>query len=209
MLRNETIRVLIVEDHPLVRLGLATALAKDPELQLCGEADCESGALEIAEREHPHVAIVDMRLRSGHGLSLISRLAAKEPGPRVVVSSMYEPELYAKRAMKAGAVAYVPKYQSIDDLLAQVKQVAKAPRRIELAETEESIDTVIDPLSDRELEVFQLIGEGFSTREIADRLHRSVKTIETHKGRIKSKLELPSASALAREATRWTCRPAA
>lgn len=205
--KQQKIRVLVVEDHPLIRLGLTHSLAADPDLELCGEADNETDAFRLVETTRPDAAIVDLNLRSGNGLDLIKRIAAKHDRVRTVVSSMCEPHIYEARVIRAGAFAYMSKDRAIADLLACVKDAAASntgdPPRKEVADPE---DPATRLLTDRELEVFRHVGEGLSTREIAERLHRGVKTVETHKSRIKQKLGLKSANELVHEATRWVCQ---
>lgn len=205
--KQQMIRVLVVEDHPLIRLGLTHSLAADPDLELCGEADNETDAFRLVETTQPDAAIVDLNLRSGNGLDLIKRIAAKHDQVRTVVSSMCESHIYEARVIRAGAFAYMSKDRAIADLLACVKDAAASnagdPPRKKLPAPE---DPVAQLLTDRELEVFRYVGEGLSTREVAERLYRGVKTVETHKSRIKLKLGLKSANELVHEATHWVCQ---
>ncbi|MCA9258997.1 MAG: response regulator transcription factor [Planctomycetales bacterium] len=211
-------RVLIVEDHPLVRLGLATSLSLDDDMTVCGEAETESDAWRSVRATRPDAAIVDINLRDGSGLDLIRRLRTAYPRMGIVVSSMHSRDSYEARSLLAGADAYVPKSQGAELLLACVREAIASRKEAHEAQaaalpSSDSQSTLtlathiqtptIQDLSDRELEVFRLIGEGLTTRAIAERLHRSVKTIETHKARLKTKLGLSTSAELARDAARW------
>jgi len=207
-------KVLIVEDHPLVRLGLSHALASHPSLQKCGEADNEVDAWNLIESTEPDVAIIDLTLNSGTGLDLIKKLALRRPEVRIVVSSMHDRCVYEERCLRAGAAAYVAKDSGIDVMLAVLDDIAESlasDAHPDASSTENftcsSLAAEANPvtacLTDRELEVFRQIGKGLSTRQIAESLHRSVKTIESYRAKLKKKLGLHSSEALVRDAVRW------
>ncbi len=195
--------VLIVEDHPLVRLGLSHCLKAHPRLNKCGEAETETDACREVESKQPDVAIIDLTLKSGSGLDLIRKLSRRHPNVRIVVSSMYERVVYEQRALAAGADAYVCKQEGIDSLMRAVEAAAFERPERQRPSAKIAEDPVTHRLTDRELQVFRLIGEGRSTREIGSELKRSVKTIEAHKAKLKRKLSLTNATELARDATRW------
>lgn len=194
--------VFIVEDHALVRLGLSCCLASHPRLQKCGEADNDLDALEQIGRSSPDVIILDLTLRSGSGLEMIKRLRDRGSTARIVVSSMHERSVFEARVMRAGAYGFVPKESGIDQLLQLVEEAAFHPELRDVLDQPAEVD-VTQTLSDRELEVFRQLGRGLSTREIAQQLCRSVKTVETHRSRIKVKLGLNSPQELVRDAVRW------
>lgn len=202
---SNALRVLVVEDHPLVRLGLATMIGADPRLEVCGEADSEEEAWRLIERLDPDVVLVDLVLRSGTGMDLIRRVASRRPSLRVVVSSMLDRGVYESRAMRAGASAFVSKNASIDLLLAEIG--GAGPTRSDASNRAQRVATTVGDavgsLSDREVDVYRMIGQGLTTREIAQRLYRSVKTVESYKARIKQKLAFRNAAELTRNAVLW------
>jgi DNA-binding NarL/FixJ family response regulator len=206
-------RVLIVDDHPLVRKGLAGLIAEDPSLEVCGEASDAAEALAQLEATRPHVVIVDISLRSGHGLELIEQIKARHDHVKMLVSSVFDESLYAERALRAGAVGYVNKQEAAEKVIEAIHRVLDGKIYLSPAMSNELLHTMVageplgvDPirsLSNRELEVFGLIGEGLTTKEIARKLGLSPKTIETHREKIKSKLNLANSSELARRAIHW------
>lgn len=207
--------VLIVEDHPLVRLGLSYSLASHPRLDKCGEADSVFEAWRMIATTKPDAVIVDLTLRSGSGLDLIRKIARKRPEIRVVVSSMHDRFIYEARSLRAGATAYVSKESGVETLLAAVEN-AVFNNKFDNTNShsgdgcyKEAYDlptnstcAVVD-LTDRELEVFRLLGKGRSTKQIASALHRSVKTVESFRAKLKKKLGLASSEELVRDAVRW------
>jgi DNA-binding NarL/FixJ family response regulator len=206
-------RVLIVDDHPVMRRGLREALTAEPELEICAEAADISEAIDQTRKSKPQLAIVDVSLPSGSGLELTKQLLAINSSLRILFVSMHDDAVFAERALRAGALGYINKSRPADELLDAVRKVARG----EIALSQPTSDrlvrrgvrpaqqpvTGVESLSDRELEVFELIGRGLGTREIAERLCLSTKTIETHREHIKTKLNLESGTELSRHATLW------
>ncbi len=207
-------KILIVDDHPIVRHGLAKLINDEPDLEVCGEADSAGDAMTMMESEAPDLLLVDISLGGTNGIELIKRVKASDPEMRVLVSSMHDESLYAERALRAGAMGYLNKGENRETLLGAIRQVLRgklylSPRMSErllhrfVLNDQEPDRPAIESLSDRELEVFQLIGEGLTTRQIASRLHLSPKTIETYREHIKAKLNLENSSELIRAAVQW------
>jgi DNA-binding NarL/FixJ family response regulator len=207
-------KVLIVDDHPVVREGLALRIAHEHDLEVCGEAGDVQEAMERVKAAPPDVAVVDIQLKKGNGLDLIKRIRCRDESVRILVWSMYPDALYARRALRAGALGYINKENTTGRLIEAIRRVADGKIYLceELAEQllsqavggiEDLKRSPVDSLSDRELEVFRLIGEGLGTSDIAKRMHLSVHTIDTHRQRIKQKLHLDTGAELTRAATRW------
>lgn len=205
-------RVAVIEDHPLVQLGLSYSLASHPRLNKCGEADCEVDAWQMIKNTSPDAVIVDITLRTGTGLDLIRKLSRKRPDIRVIVSSMYDKSIYEQRSLNAGASAYISKTSGVDVLLSTVEDVVFAQTKKQHSTDALPLNTPKDTaepenltsaFTDRELQVFRQIGRGMSTRQIAEELCRSVKTIESYKAKLKKKTGANSAEELARDAVRW------
>jgi DNA-binding NarL/FixJ family response regulator len=206
-------RVLIVDDHPIVRRGLAGLIAHEPDLEICGEAEDAPAAMRLVNDSHPDVVIIDISLKSGNGIELVKQIKAHDPAIKMLVSSMYDESLYAERALRAGAMGYINKEEATDHIINAVRQVLRGQIYLSRRMTDRVLQRAaggnwlehsdIDGLSDRELEVFQMIGQGLSTRQIAAKLHLSVKTIETHRDNIKSKLNLKSGTELTHRAVEW------
>ena len=206
-------RVFIVDDHPLVRESLAGLIDQQPDLSVCGESDRSSAALAAIGAVQPDVTIVDLSLADGSGLDLIRDLRQQYPRVAVLVLSMHDESLYAERALRAGARGYLMKRAASRDVVVAIRRVREGRIAVspELAEAlaaklvsgpPEGTDPV-STLSDRELDVFRLVGQGRETRQIADALHLSAKTVQTYCARIKDKLGLNTANELLREAVRW------
>ncbi len=211
---SQKIKVLLVDDHPLVREGLVNLINQQADLQICGEAGNEPQALELIRTVQPHVAIVDISLESGSGLELIKSIKALFPAVTVLVLSMHDESLYAERALRAGARGYVMKREAAKKVIEAIRCVLAGQLyvsdKIAALMAEKFIEgrtaataSPIEQLSDRELEVFQLLGLGHSTRQIADHLHIGFKTVQAYCARIKEKLKLANATELLREAIRW------
>ena len=204
-----------------MRKGLANVLNEQPNLCVCGEAQGRTEALNVAERLQPDLALIDLSLRSGDGIELIKDLRVRLPHVLTLVLSMHDETIYAERALRAGARGYVMKQEKFDRLLLAIGRVlsgaiyvsdqvtAHAVQRLALGgvtgpETAEDIvDTYVGRLTDRELQVFRLIGQGLGTRLIAENLHLSRKTIESHREHIKAKLGLRDGSELIQRAIQW------
>lgn len=207
-------RVFIVDDHALFRKGLSVMINSEPDMEICGEGeDCILATQNIL-RLKPDVAIVDISLKGTNGIELIKNIKAMEPGIQVVVLSMHDESIYALRVLRVGAKAYVMKQDSANTVVEAIRWVLKGHLYVServagqmlnrYAQGEElGDDSPVGSLSDRELEVLNLIGSGISTREIAQRLNLSVKTIETHRAHLKTKLNLGSASQLVQFCVRW------
>ena len=206
-------RVLLVDDHPLVRRGLADVIAREPDLETCGEAADVLEAMREVERTKPDVVVIDLTLRTGHGIELIERLKAKYAEIKVLVSSMHDEMLFAERVLRAGAMGYISKQEPPDALVRAIRQVLQGELCLSPRMTSRLLHRVVDGsataedpvqgLSNRELEVYEMIGQGLTIQQIATRLHLSPKTIETHREKIKQKLNLKSSTELNRRAVQW------
>ncbi len=207
-------RILIIDDHPLMRKGLAQTLQSEPDLTVCGQAADAEEALGILEKIEPDLAIVDVSLPGMSGLELIKHLQALRPHMGILVVSRHDESLYAERAIRAGARGYVMKLEGGDVIVKAVRHVIGGGIYVsdEIKERllmgmvtgrKELNQSPLEVLSDRELEVFGLTGRGLGTREIAERLHLSVKTVESYRARIKNKLNLATAAELMQHAVQW------
>jgi DNA-binding NarL/FixJ family response regulator len=208
-------RVLIVDDHPAVREALAVRIGRQRDLEVCGEAADTSEALTLVAEARPDVAVVDISLRTGNGIDLIKRIKDRDDHVRILVWSMHSESLYAERALRNGALGYITKDQATDQIVEAIRRVlagkvwlsdAMAERMLQRtvgARQHEATRSPLDALADRELEVFRLIGQGVKTAEIAERLHLSVKTVETYRDRIRQKLDLEDGTKLAHFAAQW------
>ncbi len=207
-------RIFVVDDHPMVRRGLAALIALEPDLELCGEAeDCLTATSEVA-RLRPDVVVTDISLRGASGLELIKNLRMSDPALPIVVLSVHDESVYAPRVLKAGARGYVMKQELAEKVIDAIRRVRAggmyfservAGQMLNRAVQGggDSGESPVSGLSDRELEVVTLIGEGLATREIALRLVVSVKTVETHRAHIKAKIRLRSATQLVQFCVRW------
>ncbi len=208
-------RVFIVDDHPVVREGLTAKLSAQPDLEVCGEAEDVAGALTLAESAQPDVYVVDISLKGGDGIDLIKRIRARDEAARVVVWSMHQEGLYAERALRAGALAYVHKGKATREILQAIRSAlagkvylgedasARLLGRLVGAGGRPAERAPIERLSDRELEAFRLMGQGRTTEQVAEAMHVSPKTVETYRGRIKEKLGLSNSTELIQRATQW------
>jgi DNA-binding NarL/FixJ family response regulator len=208
-------RVLVVDDHPAVREALALRIGRQSDMEVCGEAADISEALRLIAETQPSVAVVDISLKAGSGIDLIKRIKDRNDRVRVLVWSMHSESLYAERALRAGALGYINKDQATDRIVEAIRRVMEGKVYLSEAMTERMLKRAVggareevapapsDVLADRELEVFRLIGEGVKTAEIAERLHLSVKTVETYRDRIRRKLDLSNGTELAHYATQW------
>jgi len=209
-----TRRVLIVDDHAIVRLGIRQLIAVEPDLSVCGEAETAEQALDLALTSAPDLAIVDLSLGTSHGLELVRQLHAALPELPVLVLSMHDEGLFAERALRAGARGYIMKRGAIEGLIDAIRQVLSGKIYASEGVSQELLASVAnqssppgDPLhglTDREIEVFELIGRGAATADIATQLGISVKTVETYRSNIKTKLNLRDATDLVRYAATWT-----
>ena len=207
-------RVLIVDDHPVMRRGLSQVVTDQPDMEVCGEAASVDEALSMAEQNVPDLIIVDISLGDKNGIELIKQVRNRWPDVRMLVSSMHDESLFAERALRAGAMGYVNKGEETGILMDAARRVLDGHIHLSPQMTTRLLNQVattpltdsrspIEKLSDRELEVFRLIGEGLLTKQIAARLKLSIKTIETYRENIKAKLNLANAAELTRHAVQW------
>jgi len=207
-------KILLVDDHPMVREWLATLINQQADLEVCGEADNAPKALQLVGLLNPNVAMVDISMEGGSGIELIKNIKASHPDVLLIVLSMHDEALYAERALRAGARGYIMKREATKGVLQAIRCVLSGKLylsdKMAMMMAEKLVEgrlkaeaPVIEKLSDRELEVFQLLGRGYSTRQIADELHVSFKTVQAFCARIKEKLNIVSANELLREAVRW------
>jgi DNA-binding NarL/FixJ family response regulator len=207
-------RVFLVDDHPLVREWLTNLINTQPDLAVCGEAETGPEALNAILSLKPNIAIIDISLKDSSGIELIKDLKQSLPGLVILVLSMHEESHYAERALRAGAEGYIIKRETTRKVITAIRQVLSGETYLsnEIATTlatqyvtgkRRSADSPVGQLSDRELEVFELLGQGRGTRQIAEALRVSVKTVQAYCARIKEKLNLGSATELLREAVRW------
>lgn len=207
-------RIFLVDDHPLVREGLTRLINQEPDLCVCAEADDAGQAYAGIVRSQPDAAIVDLSLQGDSGLDLIKRLQALARPPAILVLSMHDEAFYAERALRAGAMGYVMKRESSGKVVAALRRVLSGQLFVSPAVTTKAAEKYLrasgaasgspeDSLTDRELEVFRRIGLGQENRRIAEELHLSLKTVQTHCAHIKEKLGFMNATVLMREAVRW------
>lgn len=211
---RKTTKLLIVDDHPIFRLGLTQLLGHLDDLTVCGEAADAQQALEAVRTHHPEIVLMDISMPGTNGIELIKLMLAEQPQLMILVVSIHDESLYALRALRAGAKGYVMKQQAMDNVVTALRKVISGGIYISPQFSEKLIFKVIhgsndeqglplETLSDRELEILQLFGRSKTTREIADELHLSVKTIETHRIHIKKKLGFDDAESLVKFAVEW------
>jgi DNA-binding NarL/FixJ family response regulator len=213
-------RVFIVDDHPLVREWLTNLINQQPDLLVCGEADTAGQSLKAILAEQPDVAVVDISLKDSSGLDLIKHLKHSSPALPVIVLSMHDESHYAERALAAGARGYVMKRETTGKIIIAIHQVLQG--KLFLSETiashlvehlvqgrQPDVVSAIKTLSDRELQVFELLGQGRGTRQIGESLGITIKTVQAYCARIKDKLNVQSATELLREAVRFHDNPPA
>jgi DNA-binding NarL/FixJ family response regulator len=206
--------VLVVDDHPLMRQGLALLINQQQDMQVCGEAEEAQAAMQAIAQLQPDIMILDISLKGPDGIELLKNIRATEPDLPVLVLSMHDEAIYAERALRARANGYIMKQEATEKVLVAVRRILSG--EVYLSErmsnkmlqqyiggTPTMIQSRIASLSDRELEVFRRIGEGRATREIAEELHLSVKTVETYQAHIKDKLALRSGRELIQHAIQW------
>lgn len=207
-------RIYIVDDHPLVRESLAALLGRQADLDVCGQSGDATTAYADIVRLVPDVAVVDLALPGESGLELIKKLQAVTSAPRVLVLSMHDEEFFAERTIRAGARGYLMKQETTEKVIDAIRQIQRGELYLSEALAAQFAEKFVGSrngaelsttarLTDRELEVYRLIGQGYETRRIAVTLHLSMKTVQAHCANIKSKLRLENATALLREAVRW------
>jgi DNA-binding NarL/FixJ family response regulator len=208
-------RILVVDDHPIVRQGLALLINREPDLLVCGEAEEATRALHVLASARPDLLIVDISLNGPDGLDLLKTLRTTHATLPVLILSMHDESIYAERALRAGANGYIMKQEATEKVLVAVRRILSGEIYVSDRIANKMLkhyitgsgslrDSSIADLSDRELEVFRLIGEGHGTRQIAEALHLSVKTVESYQAHIKEKLSLRSARELMQHAIQWS-----
>jgi DNA-binding NarL/FixJ family response regulator len=207
-------RVLIVDDHPLLRKGVSQLIDQEKDLVVVAEAEDAHKALAAIEQSKPEVALIDITLHGASGIELLKDIKARFPKLKMLVLSMHDESVYAHRALRAGASGYIMKQEGTEKVLVALRKVLKGEVYLSDRLGSRLLHTLVsgrptlttspvEKLSDRELEVFSLIGQGHGTRPIAEKLHLSVKTIESHRAHIKEKLHLQSAAELVHHAIQW------
>ena len=210
-------KILIVDDHPLVRQGLIGLLSTQDDFAVCGEASGIAEAQQLANSERPDVAIVDISLADGSGIELIKDLHATFPDMKLLVLTMHDELVFAERALRAGAVGYVNKQEVSRNIVRAIREVLRGKMYLSQRATERMVQLAVgskshlgkspvERLTDREIEVFQMIGEGLTTRQIAGKLGLSPKTVDAHRERIKQRLELKNVTELTKHAVQWVLK---
>jgi DNA-binding NarL/FixJ family response regulator len=212
--RSECTRVFIVDDHPIVRQGLAQMINQEVDLTVCGEAEDVQNALEAIAELHPDLVLVDLSLKGGSGLDLLKALRTRASMLPVLVVSMHDESLYVERVLRAGARGYIMKQEATDTMMHAIRRVVRGEIYVSdkmltkllgrfVLDAPDTGASTLERLSIRELEVLRLIGAGHGTRHIAAALHVSIKTVESHRAHIKEKLQLNDTGALVRYAMQW------
>jgi DNA-binding NarL/FixJ family response regulator len=207
-------RVFLVDDHPIVRQGLTLLINQEPDLIVCGEAEAAWSVPAALATLNPDILIVDLSLNGPDGLDLLKSIRQTDVELPILVLSMHDESIYAERALRAGANGYIMKQEATERVLVAIRRIlhheyyvsdriANTMLQQLVSKPVHARESLIAALSDRELEVFRLIGDGHGTREIAEQLHLSVKTVESYQAHIKDKLSLPSARALMQRAIEW------
>lgn len=211
---SEKTRIFIVDDHPLLRKGLGELINQERDMVVVGEADDAPSGIKGITSIRPDLVIVDISLKSMNGLELIKNIKVLDPSIQILVLSMHDESVYALRVLKAGAKAYVMKQEMVEKVMEAIRRIRAGKVFVSDRVATQMLSTVvdggdpskyspIDSLSDRELEIVALIGSGTATREIADKLHISIKTVESHRAHIKDKLKLENATQLVQFCVRW------
>ncbi len=205
--------ILIVDDHPLVRKGMVTLVSQEADLSVVGETDEMAEAVRLAEALTPDLMIIDISLKTGNGLELVKQITARHPSIKMLVCSMHDESLFAERCLRAGAEGYVNKEAASEQVINAIRTIFSGKTFVSPYLAERLLSRIvsggsgdvspIETLTDRELEVFGLIGQGLTTRQIAERLHLSYKTIESYRENLKAKLSLKNAAELNRHAVQW------
>lgn len=212
---SKAIRIFLVDDHPLIRDGLALLIGSERDLQICGSAASMRDALQQMAKSPPDVLIMDLSLKDGLGLELIKTVKDRFPSVRILVVSAFEEDLYAERALRSGALGYVNKQECETTLLAAIRNVLAGRRHVSDAILQRLVNQALgngeheDPIScltDREFEVYRLIGQGVTTGDIAKQLHISPHTIDSHREKIRHKLGIKNGHELMQHAMRWVIK---
>jgi DNA-binding NarL/FixJ family response regulator len=214
MKKKGKIRIVIVDDHPVVRNGLAAIINNEPDMEVCGEADNAYQALKTVEELQPDVIVADISLKDSNGLELTKSIKSSNPKSLVIILSIHDESVYAERALLAGAQAYLMKDAASDNIVKSIRTVLSGEIYVSSTISKKFLHAIardkagtartpIDSLSDREFEVFRLIGEGYKASQIGAQLCLSTKTIETYRSRIKEKLNLANAAELLKYSIKW------
>lgn len=208
-------RILLIDDHPIVRQGLALLIDREADLHVCGEAEQASSAMHAIATLRPDLVVLDISLSGPDGLDVLKEIRSRTGSLPVLILSMHDETIYAERALRAGANGYIMKQEATEKVLVAIRKILKGEVYLSERLTSAMLNHYVHgattvknspllSLTDRELEIFRLIGEGHATRQIADELHLSVKTVESHQAHIKEKLALRSARELVQHAIEWT-----
>jgi DNA-binding NarL/FixJ family response regulator len=211
---NRKTRIIVVDDHPIVRQGLAELINREEDLVVCGQAEDAHQAMQMMKELKPDMVIVDIFLKETSGMELIKDIKARYPSLSILALSMHDESIYAERALRSGAEGYIMKAEATENIIRAIHKVisgqiylsdAMAPQMVRklVSAGPDAASPTIERLSDRELEVFNLIGQGYTTRQIAQNLSLSIKTIETYRAHIKEKLNLENAAKLLQYAILW------
>ena len=214
--RSMKTRILLVEDHQIVREGIARIINQEDDMEVCGEASNASEALKQIATRKPDLIITDISLSGMNGIEFLKHLKVQYPDLPAVVLSMHDEALYAERALRAGALAFVMKRESSDEVMTAIRKARRGEYHVsekvgssifqKFLNSKRPVESSIALLSDRELEVFELLGRGRGSKEIAQELHLSVKTVDTHRNHIKTKLDLHSVPEMIQRAVQWVER---
>jgi DNA-binding NarL/FixJ family response regulator len=216
---TQHVRILIIDDHPLVRHGLAHLITLEPDFEICGEADSLLEGMRLFRETQPDLVVTDLSLKDGNGIELIKEIKARQDNARILVTSIHDESVFAERALRAGASGYVNKQNSTETVIEAIRAVLGGRIYLSSHMTDQLLTraagrnkapggTAVDTLSDRELEVFELMGKGLTTKEIAEKLYLSPKTVDTYRENIKRKLNLKNNAELNFHAVQWTLQNA-
>jgi DNA-binding NarL/FixJ family response regulator len=208
------IRIFLIDDHPIVREGMARMIGRETDMEMCGESDGSDATIPAIVAAAPDVVVLDLSLRDASGFDLIHNIQAQMPRASIIILSMHDENLYAERVLRAGASGYIMKQEAPGRILYAIRRVADGNVYVSEEISKRLLRGLVKPinesplasLSDREFQVFQFIGEGFAHQEIANKLNLSIKTIESHVERIKNKLSLRTGRELLRHAVEWVIR---
>jgi DNA-binding NarL/FixJ family response regulator len=212
--RPAKVRVFVVDDHPIVRQGLSQLISREPDLMVCGEAEDARQALDAIAPSKPDIVIVDVSLEGPDGIELLKTIRSRDSRLPVLMLSMHDESLYAERALRAGANGYIMKQEATERVLVAIRQILNGEVYVSdrmaqkmmhqfIGRSTVSKRSTMEDLTDRELEVFRLIGQGHGTRQIAEELHLSVKTVESYYAHIKEKLSLRNVREMVQHAVQW------
>ncbi|MGH7997604.1 MAG: response regulator transcription factor [Opitutaceae bacterium] len=217
-MRNPKHQILLVDDHPFMRAGLAQLIERQPDLAVCGEAADPAEAMRRVAQAPPDLVLTDLTMPGRSGLEFIKDLKAQHPEIAILVVSMHDEAIYAERALRAGAKGYIMKEAGGENLLAAIRSVLRGEVYVSAQQSARILNDLssrrprgsgspIGKLTDREFEIFRLIGQGKSTRDIAAQLHLSPKTVDVHRSHLRGKLDLKDTTSLVRHAVRWVESP--